>query len=44
MHFVEWVILSSFFLVTISIGVRAYFRVKDSGDFFTCCYANVIIS
>jgi SSS family solute:Na+ symporter len=35
MHFADWIVLASFFLVTISIGVWAYFRVKDSGDFFT---------
>ena len=35
MHFADWVVLGSFFLVTISIGVWAYSRVKDSGDFFT---------
>ena len=35
MHFADWVVLGSFFLVTISIGIWAYSRVKDSGDFFT---------
>ena len=35
MHFADWVVLCSFFLVTISIGIWAYSRVKDSGDFFT---------
>ena len=35
MHPADWIVLAAFFAVTVSIGVWAYSRVKDSGDFFT---------
>jgi len=35
MQSLDWVVLALYFLILISIGIWAYFRVKNSADFFT---------
>ena len=35
MQFIDWVVLTFYFLFLISIGFWAYRRVKNSADFFT---------
>ncbi len=35
MHLIDWIVLSAYFLLLISIGLWAYKRVKNSADFFT---------
>ncbi|MCH7398028.1 Na+:solute symporter [Belliella sp. DSM 107340] len=35
MELLDWIVLSVYFLMLLSIGLWAYFRVKDSADFYT---------
>jgi len=35
MKLIDWIVLSLYFAMLIIIGLRAYFRVKNSADFFT---------
>lgn len=35
MELLDWAVLTVYFILLISIGIWAYFRVKNSADFFT---------
>lgn len=35
MQLIDWIVLTLYFLLLISIGFWAYMRVKNSADFFT---------